>query len=159
MIGSFRALPRNVRRTVVRATRRSASSDRRDDREVVTVLQRRLEPGTEADVFVVPVDVDELAQLPLVVVEPLLEARVLLIQLVERLRHIGGIDLDDGRATRELAKRAGDANLDRHGVVIISKVRRSAPYTRPRCRHSTTRSSSAEATMGWRPRPIWGGRA
>src|SRR5260370_19382181 len=95
MIGSFRALPRNVRRTVVRATTRSASSDRRDDREVVAVFQRSLEPGTEADVFVVPVDVDELTQLPLVVVDPLLEARILLIQLVERLRHIGDIDLDD----------------------------------------------------------------
>src|ERR1700674_3260120 len=122
MTGSFRVSPRNVRRTVVRAMAVSASGDGRDDRKVVAVLQRRLEPGAEADVFVVPVDIDELAELPLVVVEPFLEARELLVQLVERLRDVAGIDLNNGRAARQLAQRAGHANLDRHVVVIISRA-------------------------------------
>src|SRR2546428_13302226 len=101
MIGSFRVSPRNVRRTVVRAMR-SASSDRRNDGKVVAVLQRRLEPGAEADVLVVSVDVDELAELSLVVVEPLLEARELLVELVQRLRHVARIDLNDGRTASQL---------------------------------------------------------
>src|SRR5712664_1273307 len=131
MIGSFRALPRNVRRTVVRAIRRSASSDRRDDREVVAVLQRRLETGAEANVFVIPVDVDNLPQLPLVVVESPLEAWEFLIQLLQCLRNVGGIDFDDGRAAGELAKRARYPNFDRHGLVIISKVGGPALIARP----------------------------
>src|ERR1700737_857444 len=106
MIGSFSESPRNSRRTVVRATE-SAPSDRGDDREVVAVLQRRLEPGSEPNVFVVAVDVDELAQLALVVVESLPKTRELLVELVERLRDVAGIALDDRRATRELPERAG----------------------------------------------------
>src|SRR6202521_4721755 len=122
MTGSFRVSPRNVRRTVVRAMTLSASGNSRDDRKVVAILQRRLEPGAEADVFVVPVDIDELAELPLVIVEPFLEARELLVQLVECLRHVARIDLHDGRAASQLAQRAGHTNLDRHVVVIISKA-------------------------------------
>src|SRR5690348_18472526 len=117
MTGSLRLSPRNVRRTVVRATGASAPCNRRDDGEVVAVLQRRLESGAESYVLVVPVDVDELAQLALVVVEPLAKARILLVQLVERLRDIAGIDLDNGRSASQLTQGAGDANFDRHVVV------------------------------------------
>src|SRR5438105_9926923 len=120
MIGSFSDSPRNVRRTVVRAIG-SASGDRRYDGEVVAVFERRLQPRPEANVLVVPVDVDELAELALVVVEALLEPGEFLVQFVKRLRHIAGIDLDDGRATRQLPQSAGDPNLDRHVVVIISR--------------------------------------
>src|ERR1700704_1872468 len=120
MIGSFSDSPRNVRRTVVRATG-SASGHRRHDGEVVAVLERRLQPRPEANVLVVPVNVDELAELALVVVEALLESRELLVQFGEGLRHVASIDLDDGRAARQLPQSAGDANLDRHVVVIISR--------------------------------------
>src|ERR1700686_487756 len=101
MIGSFSVSPRNVMRTVVRAME-SASSDRRHDGEVVAVLERRLQPRPEANVLVVPVDVDELAELPFVVVQALLEAREFLIQFVQRLRNVAGIDLDNGRAAGQL---------------------------------------------------------
>src|SRR5437870_1180982 len=130
MIGSFSVSPRNVRRTVVRAIE-SASGDRWHDGEVVAVLERRLQPRPEAYVLVVPVDVDELAELSLVVVEALLETREFLVQFVQRLRHVAGIDLDDGRAASQLTKRAGHANLDRHVVVIISSAR---PVPSPACR-------------------------
>src|SRR4029077_3810282 len=118
MIGSFNVSPRNVRRTVVRAIG-SAPGDRRHDGEVVAVLERRLQPRPEANVLVVPVDVDELAELPLVVVEALLEAREFLVQLVERLGYVPGIDLNNGRTTGQLPQGTGDANFDRHVVVII----------------------------------------
>src|SRR4030081_3548249 len=101
MIGSFSDSPRNVRRTVVRAIG-SASSDRRHDGEVVAVLERRLQPRPEANVLIVPVDVDELAKLPLVVVEALLETWEFLIELVQRLRDVAGIDLDNSRAAGQL---------------------------------------------------------
>src|SRR4029077_19476879 len=100
----------NVRRTVVRAME-SASGDRRHDGEVVAVLERRFQPRPEANVLVVPVDVDELAELALVVIEALLETREFLVQLVERLRHVAGIDLNNGRAARQLPQGTGDANL------------------------------------------------
>src|SRR6201988_763052 len=103
MTGSFSVSPRNVRRTVVRATR-SASGDRWHDREIVAVAERRLQARPKPNVFVVSVDVDELAQLTLVVVEPLAKARILLIELVERLGDIPGIDLDNGRTSRERAQ-------------------------------------------------------
>src|SRR5438093_13088066 len=128
MIGSFRVSPGNVRRTVVRATG-LASGDRRDDRQIVTVLQRRLEPRPEPNVLVISVDVDELAKLTLVVVEPLPEARKLLVQLIECLGHVTGIDLDDGRPASELPQRAGHANFYRHGVVHI--ISRYGGGTRP----------------------------
>src|SRR3979411_2733781 len=118
MIGSFSDSPRNVRRTVVRALW-SASSDPRHDGEVVAVLERRLQPRPEANVLVVPVDVDELAELALVVVEALLESRELLVLFVEALPHVGGMDLDDGRTARQLPQRAGHTDLDRHVVLVI----------------------------------------
>src|SRR5437868_2824347 len=99
----------------------SAPCDRRDDGKVVAVLQRRLESGAEPNVFVIPVNVDELPELALVVVEALAEARVLLVQHVEGLRDVARVDLDDGRPAGELAQGAGDANFDRHVVVIISR--------------------------------------
>src|ERR1700682_5616565 len=120
MIGSFSESPRNVRRTVVRAIG-SASSDRRHDGEVVAVHELRLQSRPEANILVVPVDVDELAELPLVVVEAFLESRKLQVQLVQGLRHVAGIDLDNGRAASQLPKGAGDTDLDRHVVVIISR--------------------------------------
>src|ERR1700736_6321534 len=122
MIGSFSVSPRNVRRTVVRAME-SASGDRRNDGEVVAVLERGLQPRPEANVLIVPVDVDELAELSLIVVEALLEAREFLIQFVQRLGHVIGIDLDNSRAASQLSQGAGDANFDRHVVVIISSAR------------------------------------
>src|ERR1700680_4157906 len=103
MIGSFSVSPRNVRGTVVRAME-SASGDCRHDREVVAVFERRLQPRPEANVLVVPVDVDELAELPFVVVKALLETRELLVQFVKRLRHVAGIDLDNGRTAGQLPK-------------------------------------------------------
>src|SRR3984893_11322819 len=118
MIGSFSVSPRNVRRTVVRAMG-SASGDRRYDGEVVAVLERRLQPRPEANILVVPVDVDELAKFSLVVIQALLETRELLVQFVKRLRHVAGIDLDNGRTAGQLPKSARDADLDRHVVVVI----------------------------------------
>src|SRR5207237_10537306 len=114
-----RGSPRNVRRTVVRATGASAPCNRRDDGEVVAVLQRLLEPGAEPNVFVVPVDVDELPELAFVVIKTLAKAGVFLIQRVQRLGDVARIDLDDSRPASELAQRAGHANFDRHVVVII----------------------------------------
>src|SRR5919201_3200806 len=148
MTGSLRASPGNVRRTVVRATGGLASRDRRDDGEVVAVLERGLQPGAETDIFVVPVDVDELAQLTPVVVEALLEAWVLLIQLVERLRDIVGVHFDDGCTASELAQRAGDANFNRHAVVIIGK--QSRPYCDPGWRR---RSMAHAFRIATEPRP------
>src|SRR6202035_3193735 len=122
MIGSFSVSPRNVRRTVVRAME-SASSDRWHDGEVVAVLERGLQPRPEANVLVVPVDVDELAELSLVVIEALLEAREFLIQFVQRSARVTGMALDNGRAASQLSQATGDANFDRHVVVIISSAR------------------------------------
>src|SRR2546430_15608763 len=103
------------------APRGFPSGDRRDDRQIVAVLQRRLEPRPEPNVLVVPVDVDELPKLAFVVIEPFPEARKFLVQLIERLRDVPGIDLDDGRPAGELTQRARHANFDRHVVDIISR--------------------------------------
>src|ERR1700731_2053012 len=155
MIGSFSVSPRNVRRTGVRAME-SASSDRRHDGEVVAVLERGLQPRPEANVLVVPVDVDELAELSLVVVEALLEAREFLIQFVQRLGHVPGIDLDNGRAASQLPQSTGNANLDRHVVVIIGRGGGSARHlyalsavTPP---GPTAPASAAERSRSTRPR-------
>src|SRR5216683_1043145 len=126
MIGSFNVSPRNVRRTVVRAIG-SASGDGRHDGEVVAVHELGLQSRPEANILIVPVDVDELAELTLVIVKALLETREFLIQLVQRLRDVGGIDLDNGRAAGQLPQGAGDANLDRHYVVVIISSARSVP--------------------------------
>src|SRR5216683_1330637 len=126
MIGSFNVSPRNVRRTVVRAIG-SASGDGRHDGEVVAVHELGLQSRPEANILIVPVDVDELAELTLVIVKALLETREFLIQLVQRLRDVTGIDLDNGRAAGQLPQGAGDANLDRHYVVVIISSARSVP--------------------------------
>src|SRR5205814_7569399 len=78
------------------------------------------------------VDVDELAEFSLVVVEPFLEAREFLVELVQRLRDVTCIDLDDSRTAGQLPERAGHTDLDRHVVlVIIRRMGGPAPYPPP----------------------------
>src|SRR5207247_5985983 len=77
------AVPLFGRRLGDRASRKgvrplfSPACDRRDDADRVARCNRRLLFLQVADVFVVDVDVDEAAQLPLIVVEMRLQSRVL----------------------------------------------------------------------------------
>src|SRR5688500_20324159 len=76
MIGSWIRFDGNVRRTRIRVmmpAASAASGDGGHDGDDVGVLERGLLAFEEADVLLVDVDVDEAAELPAVVDEPLLE--------------------------------------------------------------------------------------
>src|ERR1700680_526215 len=105
-------------RAKVSLTRRlgkSAPGHRRDDREVILLAQLGLEPGPEADVLVVLVDVDELPQLAVLVINALTEAGVLRLQGVQCLRHGPPVDFHHRLPRGQATKRPWDSHLDGHG--------------------------------------------
>src|ERR1700716_1284981 len=104
-------------RAKVSLTRRlgkSAAGDRWHDGEVVALAQLGLEPGAEADVLVVLVDVDELAKLAVGVVDALPEAGVLGLKRAEHLGHGGALDFDHGLARSQAAQWTRDSDFDGH---------------------------------------------
>src|SRR5216683_1697453 len=107
----------NLRRRL--AMRRSlsgglASGHSRHDRDLVLLGHLGRKAGAEADVLVVEVNVHKLPELALLVQQAVLEARVALLQLVDRGPEIGRFDGDGHLALGESAQRSGDAEL-RHG--------------------------------------------
>ena len=97
--------------------RADAAGDRRDDAQRVAGLHRRLLAIEVADVFVVQVDVDEAAQLALVVVEVLLQPFVSRRQLSEQLADGGAVDFDDVLLAGEGPKGRGDIDLGGHSQI------------------------------------------
>src|SRR5439155_9258605 len=82
-----------------------------NDRNFVPVGDFGAEPRAEADVLVVQVDVDELPQLPALVEEPVLEARVAGVERLDRRAQVGPADLNSDLAVRQPAERAGNSEL------------------------------------------------
>src|SRR5262245_5370326 len=103
------------RADAVRRARASATSrDRGNDRDLVAVLQSRLRSLQEADVLLVHVEVDEAPDRAVIIDEPLLEPGELAREIVDEVIDRAWLRLDLGIATREGAKRRGDAYQHRH---------------------------------------------
>src|SRR5437588_9703259 len=85
-----------------------------DDGELVALADRRVEALAEADVGVVDVDVDELAKLARVIVEPVAEAGVRGIEILQRVLDRSTFDADLGTPVREPPQGTRDANRDCH---------------------------------------------
>src|SRR5690606_24512857 len=88
-----------------------AAGDRGNDRDLAAVAQLGVRAVEVANVFLVVIDVDERAQLPLVVEEMLAEGGVLSGELSVRLSGRAGGDVIGGLAASELAERRGDSDL------------------------------------------------
>src|SRR5579875_105748 len=102
---------------------RSASAgDCRDDRDVVAILDLRVELLQKPDVFAVQVDVDEPAELALVIEQPLAHPRMALLEILDHgaHRYAAGRDLID--AGCEPAERSGHSNPDCHIVGLASLI-------------------------------------
>src|SRR5258708_29163532 len=93
---------------------KSAPGDGGNGREVVAGAQLGGQPGAKADVLVVLVNVDELAQPAVGVVDPLPETRVLGLQRLQRLLHGDARDFDHGLTGGEAAQRPRDTDFDGH---------------------------------------------
>ncbi len=94
--------------------RRRAARDRRDDAHRVAGLHRRLLLLQIPDVFVVDVDVDEAAQLALIVVEMRFQPGVLRRQVREQLADGLAFDIDGVFLVGERPERRGNQNLSCH---------------------------------------------
>src|SRR5688500_18722520 len=79
----------------------------------VAVGDRGLEPAGEADVLVVDVDVDE-ATHTAILDEPLLDAGVIRLQILDELGHGAALAVDGALAVGERAQDRGDSDLDGH---------------------------------------------
>src|SRR6185436_19827665 len=99
----------------------AAAGDGRDDRDLVGVLDGRLEALEEADVLVVGEDVHELAHLAAVVADAFLEARVLRLEARDQRADGRARGRDLLLALRELAERRGDADGG-HGECLLVLV-------------------------------------
>src|SRR5437762_3345896 len=91
--------------------RDSAPCDRRHYRDLVLFRHLGLEPGSQADVFIVQIDVDELPQLPSVVQQAVPEPWVAGVERVDGGAQIGGFHDHCDLPFGEASKRAWNAEL------------------------------------------------
>jgi hypothetical protein len=91
----------------------ASACNRRDEENAIALLESAGFPAQEADVFLVEVDVEELADLTLVVADVAVESREAGSELVEGFRDGGGTTVDLRRALGEAAERGRD--FDRNG--------------------------------------------
>src|SRR5690606_13808483 len=92
-------------------TRRSSkpSSDRGDDADFLVALQGRVEAVEEADVLLADIDVHE-ASHSLVVEEPILDPRVVALEVVDEGAHVGPAGLNTLFTAGEAAQGRGNAD-------------------------------------------------
>src|SRR5919198_34338 len=96
----------------------AASGDRRDDGELVTRLEGRVEVLQEADVLAVDEDVHEAPHLARLVTDALLQARVAPLEIVHERGHRRPLRLDSPNAARVLAERR--RHFDRNHADVSS---------------------------------------
>ena len=141
--------------------RRRAARHRRDDADRVARLHRRLLLLQVPDVLVVDVDVDEAAQLALLVVQVRLQPGVLRRQVGEQLADGRAVGVDGVLLIGVRPQRCGNQNFRRHvklalfetGSIVLADTttvmslgaRRPRP-TRSRTRTSATRDRDRTAT-------------
>src|SRR5688572_14837723 len=97
----------------------SAASDRRNDRDFVPGLRRRVEVLEEADVLVVQVDVDEAIELVGALEQPGLDAAGLVLEAVEHFADVAIRHLDHVSAIRVAAERGGNSDFNAHGWFLV----------------------------------------
>src|SRR5262245_4447805 len=95
------------------------SRDRRNDRQLVTRLERCLQVLEEADVLAVDEDVDEALHLSRVVADAFADAGIARIEIGQQCGHRAALGLDGLGAAGELAQRRGHSHL---GHVVVPPV-------------------------------------
>src|SRR4029077_1956573 len=118
-----------------------AAGDRRDDRDLVAVLDGRVEVLEEADVFVVGEDVDEAPHLAAVVADALLDARELRLQVGDQRTDGGAAGADLFLPLCELAERRRNADGGHAGSPL-------GPLPLPRYRFWLVHMSSKSESRG-----------
>src|SRR5713101_6595964 len=91
----------------------ASARNRRDEENAIAFLEGAGFPAEEADVFLVEIDIEELADLALVVANMAAESREAGSELVEGFRDGGGATVHSRRTLGEAAERSG--NFDRNG--------------------------------------------
>src|SRR5690348_4348191 len=135
-------LPISSRTSCARATGTiswlTAAGDRRDDGDVVAILYLRVELIEEADVVAVQIDVDEAAQLALVVEQALAHPRMTLLEIFDDRTNRSAVGGDFVLAGGEASKWSGYTDPDWHVVglpphLMLMLARHSVqPARRPR---------------------------
>src|SRR5574337_1840679 len=122
MTGSWIRSGGNVSRTrtrVIRGPWGSAARDRRDDGDVVALLQGGLLALEEADVLLVDVDVDEPPDLAALLDQPLPEPGVLPLEVLDQVHHGVALRLHLARALRHSPQGSGDSDQNWHRRVSL----------------------------------------
>jgi len=91
----------------------ASARNRRDEENAIAFLESAGFPAQEADVFLVEIDIEELADLALVVADVAAESREAGSKLAEGFRDGGGTTVHPRRAFGEAAK--GGRDFDRNG--------------------------------------------
>src|SRR4029453_16212148 len=87
-----------------------AARDRRDDRDLVAVLELAPAPVQEAHVLLVHVDVDELPEVTRLVAEAVAEPGILAIQIVDQLADVLALGVHLSRPAGVPPGRRGNAH-------------------------------------------------
>src|SRR6266540_3495766 len=99
----------------------AASGDGGHDRDGVAVLEPRRPALQEADVFLVDVEIDEAAQLALLVDEALTESGELPLEVLHDVIDGAGLGLDLGVALGERSQRSRDPYHHGHAVSLLNQ--------------------------------------
>src|SRR5688500_6890650 len=97
----------------------SLTSDRRNNRDLIPSLRRRVEVLEEADVFVIEVHVDEAIELVGALEQARLDAAGLVLEAVEHFADVAIRHLDHVGAVRVAAKWGGDSDFNAHGWFLV----------------------------------------
>src|SRR2546425_12664276 len=103
-----------------RRVQSASARNRRDEENAIAFLESARFPAQEADVFLVEIDIEELADLALVVANLAAESREAGSKLVKGFRDGGGTTVDLRRALGEAAERGRD--FDRNGHFEFSFI-------------------------------------
>jgi len=92
----------------------ASARNRRDEENAIAFLESAGFPAQEADVFLVEIDIEELADLALVVADVAAESREAGSKLAEGFRDGGGTTVHPRRALGEAAERRRDFDRNEH---------------------------------------------
>src|SRR5579864_5734756 len=92
-----------------------SSGDRRHQQNFIAFLKRVGRPAQKADVFFVHIDVQEAANLALVITQVRLEFGKLLVEYREQFAQVGSCARDRSNTIRMTPQRGWDLHRDRHG--------------------------------------------
>ena len=119
LLGQRVHLPDVIQATILDAVQQgaagSATGDRRNNADFITIAEDGVLVVQKADVFAVDIEIEKAAQFVVFITQPVLEPWIAAIKGLDQRVDAVGLEGDAGLIVREFLKWGGDQDLDAHG--------------------------------------------